>query len=147
MKVKDYEIKEKESQEFMDLFYKSKEWAFDRSKHCKEYDLIINGCEVEEKFRYCDYNDFLIEIIQDMITFNKGWYYYTTAKRIFYVINDSKLYSVNWPEFKNWFKSEYKNIKELQAKVSIKGWGLTINISINWDYIPKEYYKIFNIFD
>jgi len=146
MDLKDYQIKEKESQEFMDLFYKSKGWTFNRESACKEYDIIIEECKVEEKFRYNDYNDFLIEIIQDIISFNKGWYYETKAKKIFYIINDQKLYSIDWDKFKNWFKLEYKNIK-FRPIISIMGWGLTINIAIKWDEIPKKYYKIFNLFE
>lgn len=144
MTTKEYFKKEKDSQNLINRFYKSQGWSYDRSGACITYDLIIEGVKIEEKFRYEDYGDFLIEIIQDVNSCNLGWYYKTEAARIFYVIKDQVIYSVNWADFKAWLTKEYKALK-LRGIVSIDGYGLTVNISIKWIDVPDYIYKKFEL--
>ncbi len=142
MNYREYTDKEKESQLIVNEFYDNMNWSYDRSGACMEYDLTIKGLKIEEKFRYIDYHDFLIEVVQDVFDKNNGWYHKTTCDRLFYWVCDKTLYSVNWREFKKWIKKEYKNTK-IKGIVSTDGYGLTINISINWHDIPQELYKKF----
>lgn len=144
MTTQDFFEKERESQSLINKFYKSQGWKFDRSTAGEAYDVIIEGIKVEEKFRYEDYDDFLIEVIQDVNTCNMGWFYKTQSDRIFYVVKDEKLYSINWIKFKDWLKNNYTKLKII-GRVSIQGYGLTVNIAINWIDIPEYLYKIFDI--
>ena len=95
----------------MDRFYISKGWEFNRDSACKGWDLILNDTKIEEKFIYNDCGNILIEILQDVISFNRGWYYYTTADRVFFIVTHRELYSVNWPIFKEWLIDEMKKGK------------------------------------
>jgi len=144
MNYNEFTDKEKESQIIANEFYEISNWQYDRTLSCKEYDLLIEGYKIEEKFRYIDYNDFLIEIVQDVITQNMGWYYKTTCDRVFYWVCDTKLYTVNWPALKKWLKDEYKTVK-YKGVISADGYGLTINISISWHDIPAHLYKTFEL--
>lgn len=144
MTTKEFFEKEKESRKIVDLFYKSQGWKFDRSRACQTYDVIIEGIKVEEKFRYDDYGDFLIEIMQDVNTCNWGWYYKTEASRIFYVVKDKKIYSVDWNKFKDWLKKDYFKLR-IHGRVSVQGYGLTVNIAIKWGDIPDCIYKTFEL--
>jgi len=143
MTYNEFTKKEKQSQLILDTFYINKNWKFDRSVACKKYDLLINNVYVEEKFRYEDYDDFLIEIIQDVITRNAGWYYTTEPGWLFYIVKDEYLYTVIWSRFKEWFINELKNGTKFKPVISIQGFGYTINLAIKWDDIPENLYKLF----
>jgi hypothetical protein len=145
--------KEKASQVIMDKFYTRMGWNFDRSGACKEYDLIINDVLVEEKFIYNDCDNILIEIIQNVIS-NRyglpdlGWYYKTKAGWLFFIVEHKYLYAIVWLEFKEWFENELKNRQYneiFKTKISIKGFGYTINLAVERDDIPKELYRLFNL--
>lgn len=135
---------EKESQLILNAFYSKSGWIYDRSVACKQYDLLISGKRIEEKFRYANYNDFLIEIIQDILTENMGWYYTTKCDYLFYIVCDKELYSVKWELFKEWFFNNWKYL-QMESIIAPGGYGLTINIAISWFIIPKELYKYFEI--
>lgn len=133
------------AQKILNQFYESQNWTYHRNsdKKCKTSDLIILNTTVEEKYRPVDWNDFLIEIVQDVASKNEGWFYTSTADRIFYVVALKKIYSIKWKQFKNWFKEHWKDIDtRIGINTSIKGYGLTINITIPWFIIPPELYKI-----
>jgi len=145
MTYKELTEKEKQSQTILDDFYVRNNWKFDRSVACKQYDLIINNVLIEEKFRYENYNDFLIELLQDVITCNLGWYYKTGANYLFYIVKDEYLYSLNWLKFKEWFIGELKKGIWFKPIISAQGFGYTMNLAIKWDDIPKDFYKLFDL--
>ena len=91
MTYAEYTEEERKSQIIVNPLYERMGWTYNRAESCIEFDLQVNNVYVEEKFRYNDYNDFLIEILQDVISFNPGWYYKTKAKRIFYWVEKKKL--------------------------------------------------------
>ena len=144
MKIDECFEKERGSQKLIDQFYKYQGWNYDRSGSCETYDVIIEEAKVEEKFRYEDYGDFLIEVMQDVISCNMGWYYKTHAERIFYIIKDKTLYSIDWFYFKKWLKNNYSNLR-ITGRISVQGYGLTVNIAIKWLDIPRDLYKTFDI--
>jgi len=144
MTFDDFKKKEEESRTTMNLFYEFKGWKFNRSYENKVYDLKINEFKVDEKFRYAAYNDFLIEIVQDVLTLNKGWFYKDEIDRIFYIINDAELYAIKWHDFKKWFSNNWQIIK-LTPVISKQGWGLTFNIAIQWIEIPNNLYTKFDL--
>ncbi len=154
MKTRDeFNQQEKDSQGGMDSYYKEQNWTVDRSVSCCGYDLEIEvelrdgdykKVKVEEKYRSQDYGDFLVEIMQDAATGDRGWFYKTKADRIFYVIKDRGFYSIKWHKFKAWFKEKLKNKNstlKLSPVISNDGDGYTINLAVNWSDIPKELYE------
>jgi hypothetical protein len=141
---KDFTKYEKSQQELILSFYQNQMgFTPNRTSACIDFDFEfeINGKKffAEEKFREKDYGDFLIEIMQDAAKGNKGWYYTTSAYFLFYIVGNNKVYIINWHKFKEWFKENYKNIK-LRTACSCQGYGLSINVSINWEDIPKQFY-------
>jgi len=118
----------------------------------KKRDLIVskNGDQYkfEEKFRQKDYGDFLVELIQCMIIYDRGWFYTTKADYISYVICNErwipqKIYLVDFPEFKDWLFKYLAKKKSVKSRISPKGIGLTFNIAIPWVDIPREICQIY----
>lgn len=130
--------------EILPYYEKHMHFTPDRSTACRDYDFtfISKGktYKVEEKFRTVNYGDFLIEIIQDVFDRNAGWYYETKADYIFYVVEMKYIYIVRWDLFKHWLSKNWKDAN-ISARVSTKGYGLTINLSIKWDKISPSVYE------
>lgn len=129
----------------MDEFYtKSGFVVVDRKGNKKrDLEIIVNEkrLKIEEKYREFDYGDFAIELIQDMNTNNSGWFFYTQADFIAYIIAEDKpirVYYINWNKFKEYF---LKNINRFKCFISRKGWGVTLNAEIKWKDIPQEFWK------
>lgn len=125
---------EREKRKVFDDFYQQKGWNFRRitGKENKNYDCVIylnnRWYKIEEKYRSKDYNDCLIETIQDIKTNSSGWLYYCKADYIFYGVG-TKIYCLDLPKLKN-FVNKYKD--KFNKKISKKGWGETENIVIDW---------------
>ncbi len=134
-------------QKEVDPIYRSMGFIPDRSRACRVFDveLLKKGTDkkwkVEEKFRRKDWGEFGIEIMQDVFSENKGWYYKTNPDKVFHICPDNTIYSVDWRNFKAWFRRDYQQLK-LSAFASVKGFGLTVNIGIKWKDIPPELYKV-----
>ena len=115
----------------------------DRTQACEVFYVTFEHksqiYKVEEKFRKCDYGDFLIEIIQDIATCNHGWFYKTEADYIFYIVDMKHLYIVKWSLFKSWFKDNFITCG-YKISVSNIGFGSSINMSIKWNKIPDGIY-------
>lgn len=139
-------------QQKIDTIYQKLGYNIDRSKACKSFDLTLDdGFMIqtyEEKFRSKNtekYKDFGIEILQDVVSNNLGWFYTTSAEYIVQIHQDEDInncmYIVNWTMFKNWFKLNYEKI-QTQLQQCKNGFGYTLNIYIKWQDIPQEiYYK------
>jgi len=145
----EYTEAEKQAQLFIaNPFYEKMNWIINRDGANYIYDLILKKDDVEykieEKFRFKDYHDFLIELIQDVPTYEKGWYYSSGSKFIFYWVCDGidKLYVVNWDKFKIWINDNWGNVK-IDWGISIEGRGKTLFACIKWDIVPNELYKLY----
>lgn len=125
---------EKEKQKIFDKFYKDNSWEVNRITGAKnkDYDCEVlldsKWYKIEEKYRSSDFNDCLIETIQDTETNSPGWLYYCKADYVFYGVG-SKIYCIDLPELRR-FVEKHKHI--FNKKISKKGWGITENIVIDW---------------
>ena len=116
----------------------------------KQYDLYlrINNrlYKTEEKIRQISsYDDFLIEIVQDLVSGDPGWFATTGCDYLSYVLckNDviQLVYFVQWQRFKDWFISTYLPAhKKGDYVYSGRGYGATINIPVLWGNVPGDLY-------
>ena len=125
---------EKKNQKFFDDYYKKKGWKFKRiiGKENKRFNSLIEidgkFWRFEEKVRSTDYNDLLVELVQDIATKSPGWLYYTEADYILYSM-PSSFYVVTFGKLKSHIKN---NGSDYDFIISKKGWGETVNIAIPW---------------
>ena len=156
-----YTEAERNAQRQLDMFYKNLGQPILRQP-TKQYDLILDGFRVEEKIRFSNpnspnpsirngnFSDFLIEIMQDIVTNNPGWFYTTDADKLHYILCQYSmpkiLYVIEWDSFKKWFLDDYLH-QNLIGKyvISIKGYGLTLNISVPISEVPVNLYKPYNL--
>jgi len=129
-------------------YYKEKNWQViqDNITNSKQitWDVkleIFTGkyVLVDEKVRNGEFNDFLLELIQDIKTGNLGW---------FFGIKD-------WVLYGSWLNSDYPSslylikIKELReyiynlsglfkTRISSRGWGITWNLILSWDKLLNK---------
>jgi hypothetical protein len=131
---------EKEQRRFFDDYYRGKRWGCQRinGKENKRYDCLIfigtREIKIQEKVRSEDYGDFLVELIRDTNTGDKGWLYTCEADYILYK-TPKNFYWIDRQKLKNHmekFGVDYKTIE------SIKGWGRTINAIIPWKIIIEN---------
>ena len=142
---------EKLAQGYMDIEYHLRGYQIINRNGNRARDLLIaiDGQEykVEEKFRSSDYGDFLVEILQCMITKEVGWFYKTKADILAYVIcKDWKpyhFYLVDWRKFPQWFNGYLLQNKSPKCRISSRGIGLTLNLAISWGSIPDNIYERF----
>ena len=96
---------------------------------------------VDEKARIGEFDDCLIEIIQDLKTMKKGWYYgwkdwilYGSWKEP-NKKNPSSLYLIKVKELRDYINNLDGFIKTLITK---KGWGTTWNIIVSWRELEEK---------
>lgn len=121
----------------------------------RERDIVCQDADtgkpvkVEEKYRDADFGDFLIEVVHDMATGDLGWYYKTRCDRLAYIICDNwvpiKVWLVYWSRFKEWWLQRLADDKHAPAKISPRGIGLTLNLTIDWKRVPPELYQYRNL--
>jgi hypothetical protein len=142
---------EEANQSVMNDFYTSgMKWEIVNRVGDKGRDLVIKRKDrgeekVEEKYREGDFGDFLIEVVQDLVSENRGWFYTTKADIISYIICKNKIptsvYFVHWKNFKDWYLTTgYKNYRRQFLIISDRGYGVTLNIGIKWKTIPEVLY-------
>ena len=128
---------EKKHRKFFDDYYKKKGWNFQRitGKENKRFNSLVEidgkKWKFEEKVRSANYNDLLVELVQDTATNSPGWLYYCEADYILYSM-PSDFYVVTLGKLKNYVRnygSKYCFI------ISEKGWGKTLNIAIPWNIL------------
>jgi hypothetical protein len=101
--------------------------------------------KVEEKARRGEYDDVLVELIEDLKTGDLGWIYQTKADKLIYSFfdnkgkNPNKIYMFDMETIKNYL---FNNIKELihNSNISPKGYGLTLNV-----FLPLKLGKLIYI--
>ena len=130
-------------EEFFLPYYRDRGWEIlqDNLGRNTDWDvkLLVNGKEqtIDEKARQKEYGDFLVEIVQDLKTGNRGWvfkpkdfYFYASwvnngkEPQSFYAINSSMLQQF---VIGNWKKLVPK------MELSEKGWGTTLFAKISWE--------------
>jgi hypothetical protein len=140
---------ERRMQVLVDEYYKERGIIIDRSNSCKQYDLRMsqNGTSylVEEKFNFTDrnYNQMIVELIQDAKTGDLGWFYHVKCDHLFwfYCPSDRRsrpnlLYVIDWLYFKDYV---FERMEEwVYMHFNDKNYGLTLNIPINLTDILKE---------
>ena len=143
---------EAEMQPYMDSWYRSKNLIPDRSVACKEYDLIVTNLKgekitIEEKFRNrIETDDLLIELIQDVETYDIGWAYKTQCDRLCYCFCNNKpqlIVRLKWKEFWSWQKNQWRVSRKRIVRFSSKGSGLTLNIEVIISSIPREFIQCY----
>ena len=120
----------------------------------KDVTLIIDGKKqlVEHKYRRFTkriWNDILVEIMQDMVSHNLGWIYICGADCLHYVVcqgeenNEyvSYYYDIDMSKFKAWFFNWLKIEQYPKYRTSLAGYGVTLNIAVPLDVIPKDIIK------
>lgn len=125
---------ERQTRKVFDEYYKERDFGVKRiiGEANKDFDCEVNlggkWYKVEEKYRSHDYNDCLVETMQDTETQAPGWLYYTKADYIMYGVAN-KIYCIDLPGLKKFIT---KNKDNLNKKISSKGWGRTENVVIDW---------------
>jgi len=140
---------EKKIQRQLDVFYEQMGWQIIRDSQ-RTHDLKNNGARVEEKIRSEKRKDFAIEVCQDIVSGNKGWFSTVKASYIYYVMCENnlavKLYAIDWPAFKEWFVNNYLNCQKQGTYIaSTRGYGATINLKVLIDLIPLDLYKEYDV--
>ena len=146
-------------QPFVDGFYKDQLGQVMYREGTVEHDgyFLKNGKKiaVEEKYRTRDYNDLLIELIQDitypMTAKNTGWFYQEKADVLVYVIcqaergkalfsanKPSKIYTVNLPMLRGNLSPLLSAGAQYGLSASKRGKGFTINMSVPWDILEMN---------
>ena len=137
---------------YMQTYYESK--GYDvvwESDVLKDVVLIKNGEEtkVEHKYRRFEsahqYDDILIEVIQDVKDKSMGWLYTSGADILNYIIclktqhgeKPDRFYAFYLSEFKNWFYN-YIETNHIKYVTSKDGYGITINISVPIKDLPQD---------
>src|SRR3990167_408584 len=137
------EFEKKKHNDFFLPYYKEKGWEVlqDNIGVNADWDvkLRIDGKDwrIDEKARQKDYGDFLVEIVQDLKTGNRGWlfkekdmYFYASWNNqdllptTFYVVYSKKL--------QNFVITNWKNLLP-NIEISIKGWGVTLFAKLKWE--------------
>lgn len=144
--IKEFIITEKETQEMLDIWYKSLGWYADRSVACIKYDCRIGNDYVEEKARIGEFSDILVELIQDIESNNPGWFFTTGCDYLHYAFtrdrNLTRVLRIKYPEFKNWLITRYWKEKALgrhgKYLTSSKGYGLTLNLKVPILAVPLD---------
>lgn len=141
---------EKQAQELIDKFYLSRGHEIETRKGNKHRDLVLlrGGQQrerIEEKFRFNSFGrDLLVEVMQDLVSGDVGWFSETRCDYLHYVLCDNqnvpyRLYRIKWRDgFPNWYCQYLMENKKAEAIISKRGWGLTVNLSCNWNEIPQE---------
>ncbi len=142
-----FDLERKKHFDFFLPFYQAKNWIVHQdnidSDHKNDWDVKLEVFAgqyilVDEKARIGEYNDFLLEIMQDIKTGNLGWFYHKIDWILYGSWNDlenyypNSLYLVKTKELKNYVDNLEGFIKTCISK---KGWGNTYNIVFEWDVL------------
>ena len=136
---------ERRMQVYMDKVYRRKSWRIDRACASKLFDCTLskNGDNrsVEEKFLFCqnDYDQGLIEIVQDLRTADLGWFYHTKCDFLHWVYcpvdrtsPPRTLHIVKWSIAKDAIFKWMVETKWQRYNHCPENYGLTLNLPIKW---------------
>jgi hypothetical protein len=139
---------EREIQGLLDDWYLSRGYAVDRSLACRKFDCMLQGRRIEEKIRDGVRDDVLIEIVQDLRTNAPGWFYTTGCHYLHYVFTEQRKLALilrfRYKKFKAWLLDEYWQKPFGKYQVSVKGWGVTLNLVVPTVDIPTELLESFD---
>lgn len=148
--------REAEGQALLDDFYRARGYAVDRSVAGREHDLALERAgrrfTVEEKIRSVAYDDILIELIQDVPSGNLGWFYTEEFDYLVYAVVAGgelrRVTVIDWPRFRKWFGRVYfDRLRERRRppalRLSLEGYGVTVNLPVPVSDIPPAYLKVF----
>ncbi len=145
---------EKAMQPYLDSSYRDLGYSLYRCA-TKGYDLRLTdgqgrSYDVEEKILKHSYREFAIEILQDIVTRDPGWFYTTRCQWLSYSMCDqgelSYVYILDWPEFKRWFVYVHLSDKQDRERyrgrylIESRGKGLTLNLLVPLSYVPGDLY-------
>ena len=131
---------------FMDSFYKEK-GAISIIPHpdrkFDDWDKVVKfpniTYKIEEKARIGDYNDILVEVLEDLKTGDLGWIYQTKADIIIYVVyqkegdeKPKRIYKIIVTRIKEYLIDHARELFQ-NSNVAPLGYGLTLNI-----FMPLE---------
>jgi len=145
-----FDLEKKKHFEFFLPYYEGKNWQVIEDNingNCPidwdvKLEVFVNQFVlVDEKVRNGEFNDFLLEIIQDLKTGKLGWFF-GKKDYIFYgswidleSVYPSSLYSVNSNKLKEYLDGLDRFIKTCISK---KGWGNTWNIKLEWSELLEK---------
>tara|TARA_Y100000296_G_C5048242_1_gene193452 strand:+ start:25 stop:537 length:513 start_codon:yes stop_codon:yes gene_type:complete len=152
---------EAEMNKYMKIYYDYCGYKYDfRGDRKKDIKLFYKNVaiSVEHKYRKVEYNDILVEILQDMVSFYtspekaKGWLYECEADSLFYIIckevediiRPVYFYDIQFKLFRNWLFNWLKINKGIY-RTSVGGWGVTLNVAIPINVIPSDLLKKYEI--
>lgn len=145
-----FELEKKKHFDFFIPFYKEKNWIIHKDNIAGnrpiDWDVkleVFAGriISVDEKVRQGEFNDCLVEIIQDMKTGKVGWIFGEKDYILYGSWTDiedyypSSLYLIKSGELKNYINNLSGFIKTCISK---KGWGNTWNLVLYWDDLIKN---------
>jgi len=131
---------EKKQRVFFDDYYKKKGWECRRisGKENKKYDCLVlvgkRWIKIQEKARSGEYDDFLVELVQDLGTGDRGWLYTCQADWILYK-TPNNLFAIDKKRLDVYMK---RCGPDCELIISNKGWGRTVNAVLSWEEIIKE---------
>ena len=147
---KEFQFERKKHFEFYLPFYEQRNWQIIQdnidSGQKNDWDVKLETfvgqfITIDEKARMGEFDDLLVEMIQDVKTESLGWFFskkdwilYGSWKDIESVY-PSSLYLIKSEELKNYICGLDGFIKTCISK---KGWGTTWNLSLEWDWLLKE---------
>ncbi len=148
-----------EKQKHIDFFlpyYKKRGWIIleDNLGNSTDWDVRLETSEgkftIDEKARSKEYDDFLVEIVQDLKSGNKGWlfkdkdYYFYASWRL-KDTDPSSFYCVDARKLQEFVIKNWKSLLPTM-QISEKGWGVTLFAKIMWqDLISTKIAKKLDI--
>lgn len=151
--VEDFFAREKAMQPFMDAEYLSKGHQIVTRVGTRKYDLIlkVNGKDqlIEEKYREKEYDDILVEILQDVISGGLGWYYTTGCDYLHYILcpnwqPPTRYWRIPWQPFKTWMEEAFWKTKP-KYRTSSRGYGRSLNVCVPFSAIPAHLIRRYEI--
>jgi hypothetical protein len=145
-----FSFERKKHFDFFLPYYQERNWQVFQdninSNHKNDWDVKLEVFAgqfvlVDEKAIRKEWNDLLVEIIQDLETGNLGWFY---SKK------DWILYG-SWGNIENTYPTSLYMIKSKELKeyinsldgfiktcISKKGWGITYSLILNWEVLINK---------
>ena len=132
---------------YMEQYYTSKNWEYNWGESDKTRDVELKlgdrTWSAELKYRTVDYQDIIIELIQDVTTNDPGWYYHCEADQLHYIVSSNNkpqyFWNITWSKFKDWFTEYLTEHKRGTYIMAPGGYGLSLNIAINPEQLDKEW--------
>lgn len=137
------EFEKRKHNDFFIPYYNSRGWEVlqDNLGQNTDWDikLLMDGEEktTDEKARMKDWGDFLVEIVQDLKTGNKGWLFKPKDFYFYASWNDmdkkepTSFYIVDAKLLQDFVLCNWKKLIE-KMEISERGWGTTLFVKIGW---------------